>query len=152
MSVRAVALAILVLLTFVLVQLTSGAQGFTDPNQVLTCADFTPANVIDVLADYDIRHLPELQDGGPGEKYWGLTQPWNHKIYLSDENSLADRREVVVHELLHAICYNKGIQTGGPGEAFIEQKAQEAYHRIYDQPFTPSFVVESPAEEPEEPK
>lgn len=142
-----VILALAVTMAFLLgaqrgLQAQSGV-GFLSPAQVLACADFTPANVIDVLAEYDVKHLTEIPDFG--STFWGLTQPWNRRIYISGVPSMADRREVVIHELLHAICYNKGVQTGGPAEPFIEQRAQETYQRIYGTP-APDFPVE--AEEP----
>lgn len=95
----------------------------------LPAVDFTPQAIIDILIDYNFKHVTDL---APLCNCWGMTVPETRTIYLADDMSLADRREVVLHELVHALLYNKGVRSAGPlNEMQVERQAQGLYQWLF---------------------
>jgi hypothetical protein len=84
--------------------------------------------VIEILADYDLRHQDQIAAG----QYWGLTSPSRHIMYISDEPSYAIRREAVLHELTH-VCYSN-LHNPIPQdieEAVVQQQAAALYKELF---------------------
>src|SRR6266481_5104224 len=130
-------IGLLVLVTLGLVN-ASGQKRQHD-FQVIQVTELQPltldlAVVIDLLADYNIKHLDSRDFG-----WVGLTVPMNKTIYIYDNMSQADKKTTLLHELYHAAYYKKNVQTGDPySDMLIEQKAEEAYQQLYG--FAPAKV------------
>ena len=57
----------------------------------------TEREIIEILADYDVRHVPAL----PGYHYFGVTDFNNHTIYILDNQDFVWKRRTADHELIH---------------------------------------------------
>jgi hypothetical protein len=85
-------------------------------------------DIVELLSVYDVIHQSEISGG----QLWGLTQWQESKIYLSDKPDLAIRKLTVIHELLHAIYFQKAINTNSPdGEAWVDAEAKRIYKELY---------------------
>lgn len=60
--------------------------------------------VIDVMADYDVRHVevPFTAD------YYGMTVPDQRTIFFVNQMDLAQRRRVAIHEVEHVVLRLRG--------------------------------------------
>lgn len=103
------------------------------------------AEVIDILADYNLKHIDSRDFG-----WIGLTVPQSRNIYIYDKMSQADKRTTLLHELLHAAYYQKNVQTGDQySDMLIEQKAEELYGQLYGFPVMPvNPDATAPVEDP----
>ena len=83
---------------------------------------------IEILADYSLRHQEVIAGG----QWWGLTDYRKKVMYISDEPDAAVRRLTVLHELIHAAYYQRGVDTSGPeGEAAVDAMAHDLFQRMW---------------------
>lgn len=92
----------------------------TEPKLLLTLAD-----ALDILADYTI-----IYDSSPTfcVQYWGLTEYTERRIRVCGSINLAQRRAVLIHEMLHAVSFTRSID---PKDQYTEAEIEEAVKRIY---------------------
>ena len=81
--------------------------------------------VIDILTDYSVVHQTTPLLGG----YLGLTDYRERTIYVSDKSDLADRRDTIIHEMLHVLVRLKGLKD--IEETMIERRARQIYTSLY---------------------
>lgn len=91
--------------------------------------DITLREVLDTLADYNVSHETS---GLFARSFYGVTDSKSKTIYISDNFDIADRRETLLHEFLHAEIRKRGVfESHEALEVAIDAKAQEIYRRIY---------------------
>lgn len=88
------------------------------------------AVVIDVLSEYSV-----VMEDNPTfcSQYYGSTDPDNRTITICDRIDSVQKKETLLHEILHVVYRRAGYNTGGPYEPQIKQKAQELYLKLYGQ-------------------
>lgn len=95
--------------------------------------NLTLKDAVDIVATWNIKHEADvISRPDTDEKYWGLTEPADNLITLSDKPAMPIRKMVVLHEFAHA-CY-RGIGLSIPKEfeeQFVQQQADEMYKELY---------------------
>ena len=94
----------------------------------------TPKEMVDIVASWDIKHEPGLitRADEPGLQYWGLTEPSENLITLSNKPALPVRKMVVIHEFIHACYRNIGLSIPKEFEEhFVQIQADEMYKELY---------------------
>lgn len=86
------------------------------------------ADLIDVFADNSIIYQDLPQHPGEKSKYAGLIKFSERKIYMDQNMDLAQKRETLLHEALHAINRNKAWDLT---ESDIEAIDHVLYRMIY---------------------
>ena len=100
----------------------------TPPPPPLPEIEFTLAEVIDVLAEYNLV----LEDNPTFCKtFYGVTDHDTVTISICRKYDLTQRRKTLAHEILHVIYWRRGFDTGGPFEASINAKAEEIFQTLY---------------------
>jgi hypothetical protein len=99
-----------------------------DPTLSLPPLDPSLAEVIEILADYDVLHEGRLMTYA---HWYGLTDPNTKTIFINSSVAEDYRAETLLHELLHILYMRRGIDTRGPYEDLVEAKAQELYRQLY---------------------
>lgn len=64
----------------------------------------TVPEIIEILADYDLRHVESL----PGVPYYGMTDYDGHTILIVNNQDFIWKRKTVYHELLHVAARLRG--------------------------------------------
>lgn len=107
--------------------------------------EVTIAEVIDVFTDYSLHH----SDSVGCAQWYGVTDFDRKQIDICDRYDLTFRRITILHEVLHVIFRRHGLDTGGPYEYAIDQKAQALYRQLFVHfdapPAIPSEVPLAPA-------
>jgi hypothetical protein len=92
------------------------------------CGEMEFKDVIALLADYDVIHQVAID----ANRKWGITDNQERKIYISDRPATSMRQVIVLHELLHAFCDSRGIDSGSPAaEHDVHAKAYEIWHKLF---------------------
>ncbi len=87
------------------------------------------STVVDILTDYNVKHI-DLQFFST--RFYGVTDPNSKTIILADSYDLGDRRDTVLHEMVHAAYRRFGIDTSGPAfEILVEAKAQKLLKELF---------------------
>lgn len=104
--------------------------------------DLDLKSVIDTLTTYDVQHETNLLTY---MQYYGLTDPYKKRIYINDGSDIYDRRDTVIHELLHVMYRERGVQTNYPeGELKVEAMSQKMYQKLYGVPGPVGVPVATP--------
>src|SRR5260370_26919013 len=83
---------------------------------------------IEVMADYNVEHV-RMPSVTP---YYGLTDPDSRTIYVVESMDLRLRREVTLHEVIHATLRLRGDERWGDEETVHAMTSRE-YHRLFGQ-------------------
>ena len=102
--------------------------------------DFTMAEFIDVFTDYSLHHSESVGCA----QWYGVTDFDRKQIDVCDRYDLTFRRITIIHEALHVIYRNHGLNTGGPYEYAIDKKAQEIYRLLFAFKFNATVLPETP--------
>ena len=86
--------------------------------------------MIDVLVDWNIKHQWRVYNDN--KRIEGCCNPNNRTIYLSDDSFLAEKQYTLLHELLHAYDFNRGILSKERG---MTGRTNELYKKIYGHNF-----------------
>ena len=91
---------------------------------------FDLKNIIDVLCDYNLQH--QRGESPMNGRFYGLTDFRSRVIFINDQSDLAERRDTIIHEILHVLYRNLGVSTGDPlSEALLDSKVREIYNNLY---------------------
>jgi hypothetical protein len=125
----------IILVPFIALALIMVALGSPLPQQQLIEVPPLPAigmlpditidmpTVIDILADYNLRHS---DNDFFGRQVYGVTDYNTRTIWISDRYDLGDRRDTIFHELVHAAYRRFGVDSSGPVfDPMVEEKAQK---------------------------
>lgn len=112
---------------------------------------FTIKDIVDVLTEYQVR--AEADSWACNYQYYGYTDFKSKTIYLCTKYDLGDRRNTMIHEILHVLYHYRGIDTGGPYEFAIGQHADRIANELYGLPkldatqdgVAPPVVLDTPA-------
>ncbi len=120
-------------------QETPPEQGIPGPPVEVVMPDIpelTLADVVSILDDYNLRHEDSQLFG---RSFYGVTDSKSRTIYISTTVDMADRRETIIHELLHAKYRQLGNWDHADAllDTAIDNKAQEIYRAIYGRPSPP---------------
>lgn len=96
--------------------------------------DITPADIIDALTEYNLRH----SDSVGCSQWYGVTSFELKQIDICSKYDLTQRRLTILHELVHVIYRNHGYDTGGPFEPAVDQLAHQLFQKYYMTPVAPS--------------
>ena len=104
-------------------------QQTNTPEIVLPDVVFGLKEVLEILADYDLRHSDEIRMLG----YSGLALHAHKTVLISTHQSMADKIATVIHELLHIRYYQMNIITDDPAsERAINRRTNEIYSRLFE--------------------
>lgn len=87
---------------------------------------FSPANIVKVLQEYDVYHVPYLSDGT--KEIGGMTGKDERKILINDNTDLRQRCYVIVHELMHGMAFQDGTDND---ERYIERASKAVFKSLF---------------------
>ncbi len=92
---------------------------------------FTAADIIRLMSSVNLK-----QQESPAfcESLHGLTSYHTNTIEICAHDAAFFKQEVLIHELLHLRYGEVGINTGGPYEDQIEEKAWAIYQQLFGVP------------------
>lgn len=110
-------------------------------------------DIINILAEYDVEHTQMRMFC---QQFYGATSFNSKLIELCSSYDTADKRETILHELLHIAYHQHFIETGGPYEGQIDAMAKQWYAQLYGvlptlepvQPAPSAPAVETPPANP----
>ena len=88
----------------------------------------TAADIVSVAVEYKI-----LQEDNPVfcRQFYGMTDYNSRTITICTIPDIATQRRTLLHEIVHVLYWNAGINSGGPYEHAVERKADELYRELY---------------------
>lgn len=95
-------------------------------NGTHTVPDLSMRDMVDILVDFNLVHDPPsdfLTD-----KYYGITDNKRHTIHVYDMGDRPDKRDTVIHEMLHIRCNEFHIKCT---EDEIEEKSAKIYEQLF---------------------
>jgi hypothetical protein len=104
--------------------------------------DFGLKDVVDVLTEYKIRE--ENQSWACNYQVFAYTDFRTKTITICGGYDLADRRESVIHEILHVLYHYRGIDTSGYYEHAIGLRSKEIFKQLYGFPTEPARSTPAP--------
>ena len=90
--------------------------------------EITEADIISVLAEYDVVH-----ESGQlfCQQFYGATNFSTKTIALCARNDSSQQQQTLLHEVVHVLYWRKGIDTGGPYDAAVDAKSKELFQRYF---------------------
>lgn len=107
-----------------------GPDGTPVVVQTLPRIELTLADAVDIMAEYELIHETRVMNLMQKS---GLTDAYSKTIIVNNSSDNAYNRDTVLHEWLHVKYKRLGIDTGGPYEPQIAQRAHEIYLQLYGQ-------------------
>lgn len=88
-------------------------------------------DVIDILTEYNV-----VLEDNPSfcSMFYGMTDYQARTISICAIYEITQRRRTVLHEIMHIVYWQKGIETGGPYEEQIQERADRLFYKLYGIP------------------
>ena len=84
--------------------------------------------VIDILCEYDLIHYDIHLDSLFNQKLYGFVDFNNKKIYINKKQSKTDMRDTIIHEMLHIIEDELGVDVD---EDNISKNSKKSFNKIF---------------------
>lgn len=96
---------------------------------VLTSSYLTLREVIEIIADFEIRH-PIVPQTTP---WYGVTEADNRVIFVIENADAASKRKTMIHELIHVARRLRAGEaaTNEEEETVVKQQAEEVYAHLF---------------------
>ena len=90
--------------------------------------EFNVQDVIGVLSDYNV-----ISEDNPTfcSQYYGLTDFQSRTISICARMDQSLKKRTLIHEVLHVLYWNRGIQTSGSADLAVQIKATEIFMKLY---------------------
>ena len=89
---------------------------------------FDIQKIIDILCEYDLIHYDLTLDSLFNEKLFGFVDFNEKKIYINKKQSKTDMRDTIIHEMLHIIEDELGVNMD---EHNVMNNSKKTFNKIY---------------------
>lgn len=103
----------------------AGLVGVSAPAEARE-AELTQAQMIDILADYNLIHKPRLMDGN-GMGLHGRTNAFDKTIEIADQDR-AFKRRTIIHEMYHVVF---NLDNREQSDKEIDRLTEKLYEKLY---------------------